>query len=308
MMKSFLSIHPEIQNALKNDEPVVALESTIVAHGMPYPENLETAQRLESIIRSEGAVPATIAVANGQLQIGCDQELLLSLATEQDVWKVSRRDLPMALAGSKLGATTVSGTLIGANLAGISVFATGGIGGVHRDVANTWDISADITELAQSRVAVVSAGAKSILDLPKTLEALETAGVTVIGYQTNEFPAFFVRESGIQVRHQVESPREIARAMHAKWTLGLDGGFLVANPIPVEFAADSTAINEAIELGLEAAANAQIQGKDLTPFLLRFINQVTEGKSLASNQKLVENNVLVGAQLAVDFAHLKSAE
>ncbi|MGA0434715.1 MAG: pseudouridine-5'-phosphate glycosidase [Flavobacteriales bacterium] len=307
-MKPFLSIHSEIQSALKNDEPVVALESTIVAHGMPYPENLETAQRLESLVRTAGAVPATIAVANGQLQIGCDAELLHSLATEQNVWKVSRRDLPMALAGSKLGATTVSGTLIGANLAGISVFATGGIGGVHRDVANTWDISADITELAQSRVAVVSAGAKSILDLPKTLEALETAGVTVIGYKTNEFPAFFVRESGLQVRHQAQSPGEIARAMHAKWTLGLDGGFLVANPIPGEFAADSTAINHAIELGLEAAANAQIQGKDLTPFLLRFINEVTDGKSLASNRKLVENNVSVGAQLAVEFARLKSAE
>ena len=192
-MNKHLYVQPEVELAIKNGEPVVALESTIVAHGMPYPSNLETARQLESIVRAGGATPATIAVANGQMHIGCTSDLLESLASQDGVWKVSRRDLPMALAENVLGATTVSGTLIGADLAGISVFATGGIGGVHRGVADTWDVSADIPELARARVAVVSAGAKSILDLPKTLEALETSGVSVLGYQTDEFPAFFVR-------------------------------------------------------------------------------------------------------------------
>jgi len=196
-MNTHLHLHPDVRTALQNGEPVVALESTIVAHGMPYPANLETARQLEFLVREGGATPATIAVANGQMHIGCSADMLESLASEEGVWKVSRRDLPMALAQKVLGATTVSGTLIGADLAGISVFATGGIGGVHRGVSETWDISADIPEMARARVAVVSAGAKSILDLPKTLEALETSGVSVLGYQTDEFPAFFVRESGL---------------------------------------------------------------------------------------------------------------
>ncbi len=248
-MNKHLYVQPEVELAIKNGEPVVALESTIVAHGMPYPSNLETARQLESIVRAGGATPATIAVANGQMHIGCTSDLLESLASQDGVWKVSRRDLPMALAENVLGATTVSGTLIGADLAGISVFATGGIGGVHRGVADTWDVSADIPELARARVAVVSAGAKSILDLPKTLEALETSGVSVLGYQTDEFPAFFVRESGLDLPHRCDTPLQVARAMEAKWALKLEGGFLVANPIPEAHAADPASVNRAIEAG-----------------------------------------------------------
>jgi pseudouridine-5'-phosphate glycosidase len=227
---------------------------------------------------------------------------LKALATESEVLKVSRRDLPLALARKALGATTVSGTLIGCELAGIRVFATGGIGGVHRGAEETWDVSADIPELAASSVAVISAGAKSILDLPKTLEALETAGVTVVGFGTDEFPAFFTKSSGLMAPHRVDGAEEMAAAMKAKWTLGLAGGFLVANPIPAEFSADPKLIQEAIELGLKAAAAQGVTGKDLTPFLLRFVNEQTKGKSLESNRALVEDNVQVGTAIAVAYA------
>ena len=301
MMSDFLHILPEVQEALKNGQAVVALESTIVAHGMPYPQNLETAQRLESIVRAGGAVPATVMVVNGKLKVGCTIEDLTALATSPDILKVSRRDLPLALARKKLGATTVSGTLIGCELAGIRVFATGGIGGVHRGVERTWDISADIPELAKSSVAVVSAGAKSILDLPKTLEALETAGVTVVGYATDEFPAFFTPTSGIAAPHRVDSAQEMAAAMDAKWSLGLKGGFLIANPIPAEFSADPLQVQHAIDLGLKEAASKGVTGKDLTPFLLRYVNEATEGKSLAANRALVEHNVSVGTAVAVAY-------
>ncbi|MFZ9054846.1 MAG: pseudouridine-5'-phosphate glycosidase [Flavobacteriales bacterium] len=303
-MNPRLHIHPEVRLALKNGVPVVALESTIVAHGMPYPENLETAQRLESIVRNGGGIPATVAVASGQLHVGCDENVLYDLAQKEGVWKVSRRDLPMALAQGVIGATTVSGTLIGANLAGISVFATGGIGGVHRGVAETWDVSADIPELACSNVAVVSAGAKSILDLAKTLEAMETAGISVIGYGTDQFPAFFVRESGLKLHHRCDTPQAVASAMAAKWELGLGGGFLIANPIPHEHAADSGAIDAAIESGLDAAKKAGVEGKALTPFLLKFINESTGGQSLAANRELVEHNVRVGTGIAAAHAAL----
>lgn len=301
-MRNFLHILPEVQEALKNGQAVVALESTIVAHGMPYPQNLETAQRLESIVRAGGAVPATVAVVHGKLQVGCTAEDLTALATSPDVLKVSRRDLPLALTRKTLGATTVSGTLIGCELAGVRVFATGGIGGVHRGVERTWDISADIPELAKSSVAVVSAGAKSILDLPKTLEALETAGVTVVGYATDEFPAFFTPTSGIAAPHRVDSAQEMAAAMDAKWSLGLKGGFLIANPIPAEFSADPLQVQRAIDLGLKEADSKGVGGKDLTPFLLRYVNEATEGKSLAANRALVEHNVAVGTAVAVAYA------
>lgn len=301
-MNEFINILPEIQEALDSGRPVVALESTIVAHGMPYPQNLETAKRLESIVRSGGAVPATVAVIRGKLQIGCSDSDLKALATEPEVLKVSRRDLPLALARKALGATTVSGTLIGCELAGIRVFATGGIGGVHRGAEETWDVSADIPELAASSVAVISAGAKSILDLPKTLEALETAGVTVVGFGTDEFPAFFTRSSGLMAPHRVDGAEEMAAAMKAKWKLGLAGGFLVANPIPVEFSADPKLIQDAIDLGLEAAKTQGVIGKNLTPFLLRFVNEQTKGKSLESNRALVEDNVQVGTAIAVAYA------
>ena len=305
MVNPLIHIHPPVALALKNGEPVVALESTIVAHGMPYPANIETVQTLESLVWSGGAVPATVAVANGQIHIGCDADMLHALASEEGVWKISRRDMPLALAKGVLGATTVSGTLIGAAHAGIPVFSTGGIGGVHRGVASTWDISADLTELANADVAVVSAGAKSILDLPKTLEVLESLGIPVIGYGTDEFPAFFTRESGLDAPHRCNTAKEVAAAMHAKWTIGLEGGILVANPIPASAAAEPKAIETAIESGLLKASEQGIQGKTLTPFLLRFINESTDGASLAANRQLVESNVRLGAEIAMAYATLR---
>ena len=297
-----LHIHPEVAEALHNGQPVVALESTIVAHGMPYPQNLETAMRLESIVREGGAVPATIAVKDGQLVVGCDAETIEELATAENVLKVSRRDLPVVLAQKSLGATTVSATLIAANLAGIRIFATGGIGGVHRGVADTWDISADIPELSKAQVAVVSAGAKSILDLPKTLEVLETSGVTVLGYRTGDFPAFFVPSSGLKLVHRVDTPEEVAQTMRAKWDLALEGGILIANPVPTDLAADHKQVQNAIEKGVQSAQDAGISGKALTPFLLNFIQEATGGDSLRANRALVENNVRLGAEIAVAFA------
>jgi pseudouridine-5'-phosphate glycosidase len=297
-----IHVHPDVAQALKHGEPVVALESTIVAHGMPYPDNLENAQVLEQLVKEGGATPATIAVAKGQIHIGCDAELMHALASEAEVWKVSRRDLPLALSRGILGATTVSGTLIGAQFAGIPVFATGGIGGVHRGASETWDVSADMAELAKASVAVVSAGAKSILDLPKTLEVLESLGVAVMGYQTDDFPAFFVRRSGLKVPHRCDNPEDVAGAMHAKWTLGLEGGFLIANPIPEADSIDAELVERAISAGLEAASEQGVHGKALTPFLLRFINSATEGRSLAANRKLVESNVRVGTEIACAFA------
>jgi pseudouridylate synthase len=307
MVNGRLNIAPEVQKALALGKPVVALESTIVAHGMPFPQNLETAQNLESIIREGGAIPATIAVMNGQIQVGCDASMLHRLATESHVAKVSRRDLPMALASGQLGATTVSGTLIGAELAGIRVFVTGGIGGVHRGVQDSWDVSADLPELARARVAVVCAGAKSILDLPKTLESLETNGVTVVGYQTDFFPAFFVPSSGLPLVHRADDPETIAQAMEAKWSLGLEGAILVANPIPLEHAADAEKIDQATSDALVLAKERGVHGKDVTPFLLREVAKATGGESLAANRALVANNARLGAAIAVAFAGLFDA-
>ena len=295
----WVRVLPEVQEALAAERPVVALESTIVAHGMPYPANLETAQAVEAIVREEGAVPATVAVVDGAVQVGCDASMLERLASEPRVAKVSRRDMPVVLAQGSLGATTVSGTLIGAGLAGIRVFVTGGIGGVHRGVADTWDISADLDELARHDVAVVSAGAKSILDLPKTLEVLETKGITVLGYGTDEFPAFFTPQSGIPVAHRADTPEQVASILKAKWGLGLKGGVLVANPVPAEFGFDASA---ATEKALADAARQGIEGKALTPFLLKHIAEATGGQSLAANVALVKHNARIGAQIAVAHA------
>jgi len=292
----WIRLSEEVRDALSSGQPVVALESTIVAHGMPYPANLETARAVEAIVREEGAVPATVAVVDGAVQVGCDLPTLERLASEPHVAKVSRRDMPVVLAQGSLGATTVSGTLIGAGLAGISVFVTGGIGGVHRGVAETWDISADLEELAVHNVAVVSAGAKSILDLPKTLEVLETKGITVLGYGTDEFPAFFTPRSGLTLAHRANSAQEVADVMKAKWGVGLQGGILVANPVPEEHGFDAGAATEA---ALAAAEAAGVEGKALTPFLLKHIAEATQGKSLAANVALVKNNARVGAQVAV---------
>jgi len=292
----WIRLSEEVRDGLSSGQPVVALESTIVAHGMPYPANLETARAVEAIVREEGAVPATVAVIDGAVQVGCDLPTLERLASEPHVAKVSRRDMPVVLAQGSLGATTVSGTLIGAGLAGISVFVTGGIGGVHRGVAETWDISADLEELAVHNVAVVSAGAKSILDLPKTLEVLETKGITVLGYGTDEFPAFFTPRSGLTLAHRANSAQEVADVMKAKWGVGLQGGILVANPVPEEHGFDAGAATEA---ALAAAEAAGVEGKALTPFLLKHIAEATQGKSLAANVALVKNNARVGAQVAV---------
>ena len=295
----WVRVLPEVQEALAAERPVVALESTIVAHGMPYPANLETAQAVEAIVREEGAVPATVAAVDGAVQVGCDASMLERLASEPRVAKVSRRDMPVVLAQGSLGATTVSGTLIGAGLAGIRVFVTGGIGGVHRGVADTWDISADLDELARHDVAVVSAGAKSILDLPKTLEVLETKGITVLGYGTDEFPAFFTPQSGIPVAHRADTPEQVASILKAKWGLGLKGGVLVANPVPAEFGFDASV---ATEKALADAARQGIEGKALTPFLLKHIAEATGGQSLAANVALVKHNARIGAQIAVAHA------
>lgn len=300
-MVDYVEIHPEVLEALKEGRPVVALESTIIAHGMPYPQNIETAKHLEHVIRKKGCVPATVAVYNGKIQVGIDDELLEKLATEP-TQKISRRDLPVALASGALGATTVSATLIGAHKAGIRVFVTGGIGGVHRGAEKTFDISADLEELAMSDVAVVSAGVKSILDLEKTLEVLETKGVPVLGYQTDELPAFYTRTSGLKLQKRVETAAEVAEIMKAKWSLGLRGSILVANPIPHEHEADSATINSAINSALAEAEASGISGKAVTPFVLSKVAEVTGNASLRSNIALVENNARIGAEIAIAYA------
>ena len=300
-MVDYVEIHPVVLEALKEGRPVVALESTIIAHGMPYPQNLETAKRIEDIVRKKGCVPATVAVYNGKIQVGLDDELLEKLATEP-AQKISRRDLPVALASGELGATTVSATLIGAHKAGIRVFVTGGIGGVHRGAEKTFDISSDLEELAMSDVAVVSAGVKSILDLGKTLEVLETKGVPVLGFQTDELPAFYTRTSGLKIQKRVESAAEVADIMRAKWSLGLRGSILVANPIPTEDEADSVSITAAITAALSEADTQGIYGKAVTPFVLSQVAEVTGNASLKSNIALVENNARLGADIAKAYA------
>jgi pseudouridine-5'-phosphate glycosidase len=293
---------PEVAQALAAGGPVVALESTIVAHGMPWPDNLACAHDVQEAVRAGGAVPAVVAVLDGVFTVGCTEAELERLARGPGVAKVSRRDLPAVLARGGDGATTVSGTVFGAQRAGIRVFATGGIGGVHRGVAETWDVSADLPEIAASDVAVVSAGAKSILDLPKTLEALETAGVPVVGWKTDEFPAFFVRSSGLKLVHRADGAEEVAAMMRAATEVGLRGGMLVAVPVPAEAEADSEAVQAATEAALEAAKREGVGGKDLTPYLLREIAGRTGGESLAANRALVVHNASVASAIAVAFA------
>ncbi|MEM7372192.1 MAG: pseudouridine-5'-phosphate glycosidase [Bacteroidota bacterium] len=297
-MKAFLNIHPEVTKAVQTGMPIVALESTIIAHGMPYPENLETAKKLESIIRAEGAIPATIAVLHGKICVGLGQQELELLATQSDMPKASRRDLPLLLAQKQHGATTVAATMIGASLAGIHIFATGGVGGVHRGASQTMDISADLQELAQTPVAVVSAGVKSILDIPLTLEYLETHGVPVICYQTDEFPAFYTRKSGSKSPSRLDSPQEIAAVIQAQRQLGYPGGMLIANPIPASYSMNKEQISLIIDQAIEEADRLQIHGKELTPFLLNKIKLLTEGDSLFSNIQLVYNNARLAAQIA----------
>jgi pseudouridine-5'-phosphate glycosidase len=299
----FLDLHPEVVAALDQGRPVVALESTIISHGMPWPQNAETALAVEAEVRSHGAVPATIAVIAGRLKAGLTTAEIENLGrTGQQAIKTSRRDLPFLVASGATGATTVAATMIVAALAGIKVFATGGIGGVHRGAATSFDVSADLQELARTEVAVVCAGPKSILDLGLTLEYLETHGVPVIGYCTDELPAFFTRDSGFGVDYRLDAPAEIARVMRAKQSLGLGGGLLIANPIPAGFALPRQLIDGAIAQALVDARLQGVAGKALTPFLLDRVNALTGGLSLSANIALVLNNARLAAAVAVAFA------
>ena len=298
-MKNYLSYSQEVLEAKEKGLPIVALESTIISHGMPYPQNVQTAREVEQIIRDGGAVPATIAIIDGQIKIGLSDEELEMFGNAQGVAKASRRDLGYLLATKKIGATTVAATMICAELAGIELFVTGGIGGVHRGAETTMDISADLEELAMTNVAVVCAGAKSILDIGFTLEYLETKGVPVIGYGTDILPAFYTRESEFNVNFRADTAEETAAMLRAKWDLGLRGGSLIANPIPVEDAMEASFINGIIAEALEEAEEQGIAGKNVTPFLLGKVKELTEGKSLEANIALVKNNARVGAAIAV---------
>ena len=304
-LNPYLDVAPEVAAAVAAGKPVVALESTIISHGMPYPQNVETALKVEQIIRDNGAVPATIAILGGRLKAGLTAEEIEYLGKKgQDVTKASRRDLAVLVSRKADGATTVTTTMMIAHMAGIQVFATGGIGGVHRGAETTMDISADLEELGQTDVMVVCAGAKAILDLPLTLEYLETKGVPVLGYQTKELPAFYTRKSGFEVDYRVDTPAELAAAFRASLDLGLRGGMLVTNPIPEEFAMDHEVINRAIDEAV-AQANAQgIHGKATTPFLLAKVKELTGGDSLEANIQLVFNNAKLAAQTAVAYSAL----
>lgn len=301
----YLDISSEVQHALSNGIAVVALESTIISHGMPYPQNVVTAHQVEAQVRAHGAVPATIAIVNGRLKAGLSAADIEQLGVMgRDVIKVSRRDIPFVVAAGKTGATTVASTMIIAAMAGIKVFATGGIGGVHRNAQQTFDISADLQELAQTPVAVVCAGAKSILDLKLTLEYLETHGVPVIGYQTDSLPAFFTRDSEFSVDYRLDTAADIALALHTKWALGLEGGMVIANPIPEAYAMPKEVIAQAVETALNEADAQGIVGKESTPFLLARVCELTGGDSLASNIQLVLNNAALAAQVGKALQNL----
>lgn len=305
-LNKYLDIAPEVQKALEEGRPVVALESTIISHGMPYPQNVETALNVEKIIRENGAVPATIAVIGGRLKAGLSEAEIDYLGkTGAGVTKASRRDLPILVAEGRDGATTVTTTMIIAHMAGIQVFATGGIGGVHRGAQQTFDISADLEELAHTPVMVVCAGAKSILDLGLTLEYLETKGVPVIGYGTSELPAFYTRKSGFGVDYELDTPEELAAAFHAERELGMKNGMLVTNPVPEKYSMDHKVIDKAIEQALAEAKAQGIHGKETTPFLLAKVKDLTGGDSLESNIQLVYNNAVLGAKTACALAALK---
>lgn len=301
-MKEALSFSAEVSHAIENGQAVVALESTIISHGMPYPQNVQTARELEQIIRNEGAVPATIALMDGQIKIGLSEEELELLGNSKDVAKASRRDISYLLATGQIGATTVAATMICANLAGIRIFATGGIGGVHRGAETSMDISADLEELGRTNVAVVCAGAKSILDIGLTMEYLETKGVPVIGYKTGKLPAFYTQSSEHGVTFRADDLSVVARSLHIKWTLGIEGGAVIANPVPESDALSEKFIDAVITQALGEAEQQGIKGKDTTPFLLGKIKDLTEGKSLKTNIALVKHNARVGAQLAVLYA------
>ena len=300
-----LKVNPEIKKALEEGKPVVALESTIISHGMPYPRNVETALLVEKTIRDNGAIPATIGIINGDAIVGMTPEEIEEFGKRKGILKASRRDLPVIYAKKYWAATTVATTMIIAAQAGISVFVTGGIGGVHRRAQETMDISADLQELAKTNVTVVCAGAKAILDLPLTLEYLETFGVPVLGYRTSELPAFYTAHSGLRVDYQVDSPEEVALIMKEKRVNNLQGGILVTNPIPEEYSMDPKVIDAAIKTALTDAERDGIKGKETTPYLLKKIVELTGGDSLESNIKLVINNAIVGAGIAKAYSEMK---
>lgn len=302
--KDYLSITPEIKEAIEQGKPIVALESTILSHGMPYPENVEFAHKVEEVVRGEGAIPATTAIIGGKLKVGLNAEELEIMCKAENVGKVSRRDVAVYLATGKTGATTVATTMMIAAMAGIRIFATGGIGGVHRGATETMDISADLQELAHTPVAVVGAGCKSILDIGLTLEYLETMGVPVLGYQTEDFPAFYCRKSGFGVDYKLNDANEAARILKTKWDLGLEGGFLIGNPIPEEYALDYDEMEKVILEALDMAKKDGIRGKATTPYLLAHIKDLTKGVSFASNLQLAYNNAKVASQIAVELSKL----
>ena len=301
-MQQYIDINTEVQEALKNNQPIVALESTIISHGMPYPKNLETALACEKIVRDNGAVPATIAIINGKIKVGLNEEEIDYLAKSgEKIVKASRRDIPYLLSQKIDGATTVASTMIAADLAGIQIFATGGIGGVHRGASATFDISADLQELANTNVAVVCAGIKAILDLELTLEYLETFGVPVLGYQTEELPAFYTQKSGFKVNFKMDSPQDIANLLKTKWAINLKGGAIIANPVPKELELDYDIMHQAINEALAEEKKLGIKGKESTPFLLAKVKEITQGLSLDANIALVFNNVKLATALALEM-------
>lgn len=300
-----MKINPIVLDALKNNKPVVALESTIISHGMPYPKNVETALRVEQTIREHGVVPATIGIIDGEPIVGMTPEEIELFGKSKGIGKASRRDLPVVYAKKLWAATTVSSSMILANQAGIEVFVTGGIGGVHRGAEDSMDISADLQELGKTNVTVVCAGAKAILDLPLTLEYLETMGVPVLGYQTKELPAFYTRHSGLNVDYEIKDPKEAAQIIFEKRKNNLQGGILITNPIPEQYAMDDAIINDAIEKALKMADEQGVKGKEITPFLLKTVVELTGGESLESNIQLIINNAAVGAEIAKEVCKNK---
>jgi len=300
----YMDINKEVLDGLRYYKPIVALESTIISHGMPYPQNIETALSLEKIIRDNGAIPATMGIINGRIKVGLNSEEMEFLAASKDIIKTSRRDIPYVVGLGLSGGTTVAATMIFAQYAGIRVFATGGMGGVHRGAGKSFDISADLTELSYTNVAVVCAGVKAILDIGLTLEKLETLGVPVIGYGTDDFPAFYTRKSGFKVPIRVDNPRDCAKILKTKWDLKLDGGVIIANPIPEQDEADKENIDKAIADALIEADKNGITGKAVTPYLLDKVKEITAGKSLEANMALVRNNACVAAQIAVEYSKL----
>ena len=300
-LNSYLDVHPEVENALNSKQPIVALESTIISHGMPYPENIETALMVEDTVRANNAIPATIAIIKGRLKVGLTKKEIEFLATNDEVRKISRRDLALAVSQKFSGSTTVASTMIIAHLAKIAVFATGGIGGVHRGAEKTLDISADLEELSRTNVCVVCAGAKSILDIGLTLEYLETKGVPIIGYKTSDLPAFYSSKSGFNVDYRVDSAFDISEILKTKWSLSINGGVLITNPIPKTFELELTMMNEAINKAIIEAEKEKITGKEITPYLLSKVNEITQGKSLNANIKLIQNNAVLAAKIAIHY-------